>query len=183
MKKHIILVTIFLLIITILISVLKTTENKKVIYSKDTIIFTDTIFVKYEKVIPKRIYVYKTDTIRIIKEVIEKIEKKRDEITIISQNENDSAIKKYELKNIYRDFVLHSDSSGISLYRKNSGWDGVRLKAGLNNLNFRDSMKSKLYVGVETGVYYKRLQINTGLNYFPVNNKYGIDIDVSFLIR
>jgi hypothetical protein len=108
---------------------------------------------------------------------------KRNELTITTQNENDSTIKKYEFKNIYGDFVLFPDSGGINVYKKNLGWNGIKIKTGLSNINFQDSIDSKFYAGVETGIYYKRLHINTGLNYYPFIHKYGFDINVSFLIR
>jgi hypothetical protein len=158
-------------------------RNVKIIYLTDTLKLTDTVFRKYERVVPKKIYIYKTDTLRVKKEVIRTAEMKKDELTIITQNEKDSTIKKYDFSNIYRDFTLQPDSGGIKLYRKNSGWEGLKIKAGLSNINFPDSMKSKIYTGIETGIYYKRLSINTGIYYYPVINKYGFDINVSFLIR
>lgn len=183
MKKNIIIATIILLIITILISVLMNSGNEKLIYLTDTVKLTDTVFRKYERVVPKKIIIHKIDTLRIIKEVIGKAEKKRNELTVITQNENESTIKKYEFKNIYRDFILYSDSDGINVYKKNTGWDGIKIKTGLSNLNIKDSIESKLYIGIETGIYYKRMNLNFGINYYPIVRRFGVDAGISFLIR
>lgn len=183
MKKNIIIATIILLIITILISVLMNSGNEKLIYLTDTVKLTDTVFRKYERVVPKKIIIHKIDTLRIIKEVIGKAEMKRDELTVITQDEKDSTIREYEFKNIYRDFILYSDSGGINAYKKNTGWDGIKIKTGLSKINMTESINPGFYIGAETGMYYKRLNFNIGINYFPFTHQYGFDVNVSIRIE
>ena len=141
----------------------------------------DTVVKFLEKVIykqlePKIIYKQHTDTIfretMKKKDVMIRIEKDEEDMSIYAYNEEAGEVKEYEFEDVGEDFIATSVDGNIMMQSQRFDWTGVDVFGGAELLNFKlkEPEYRKYIIGLVTGMKYKDLKLELGLD-MDLNNK------------
>jgi hypothetical protein len=159
-------------------------DNNHTSILKDTTIFSryeqelkkDTVIKWYDKLIyqksvPEKIYIQKTDTVFIetLKnmDLMLQVKKSNNKLIIRAVNQNGMTIKEYVYEDIYNDFIATSKRNDIFVKSKTFYWNGVNSIFNVQWSMFKDR-KLNVNFGLETGVDYKNtVDFNAGAFYMP----------------
>ncbi len=141
------------------------------IYVSDTVEkFTDRIIYKTAK--PVRAAVYKRDTS--LKPVVIRAEKSGSKIQVLTA-ENDTLQKLQEYKT-YKDFIISTDTNGVTVRNKVISFDGVYAGSGVIK-NFSTG-KVHYYIGSGISFYIYDLNFSLELKYCPKQKYYLLEAGV-----
>lgn len=141
------------------------------IYLRDTVEkFTDKIIYKTAK--PVRTEVYKKDTA--MKPAIIRAEKSGRKIQVLTAD-NDTVMKFREYKT-YGDYIISSDTGGVTVRNKVISFDGVYASSGVIK-NFSTG-KGHYYIGTGISFYIYDLNFSLELKYSPKNKNYLLEAGV-----
>jgi hypothetical protein len=165
---HILILAGILVLVFLLIFYKSENVPAEKIYLRDTVEkFTDKIIYKTAK--PVRTEVYINDTA--MKPAIIRAEKSGRKIQVLTA-ENDTVMKFREYKT-YGDFIISSDTGGVTVRNKVISFDGVYASIGVIK-NFSTG-KGHYYIGTGISFYIYDLNFSLELKYSPIKKNYLLE--------
>lgn len=193
--------TIF--IIGIVVSILITVALMKWLTRPDTILVTDTLTVErysekvkhdtvikwYEKVIykevePEKIYVEKIDSVFIetikYKDLILRVEKSRNKLSIFAVNLQDSLLKEYNFADVGQEWTATSVTGNVFLRSKRITWYGIEPYIFYSQNDLKDWTLNKFGAGIRTGIVFNRLKFTVGAEFSEDKGKLKLESSYNF---
>lgn len=192
-----------ILILSIVVSILGTYFLTKWLTNSETIYHTDTLTVErysekvkrdtvirwYEKVIykevePEKIYVEKIDSIFIetikYKDLILRVEKTRNKLSIFAVNLRDSLLKEYNFADVGQEWTATSVTGNVFLKSKRVTWYGIEPYIFYSQNDLKDWTINKFGAGIRTGITLNRLKLTIGAEFGEDKGKLKLESSYNF---